>query len=303
MLTGENVNVHVLGMLVRRQDAHPDHEAFFIEAEREGDLLNTGDQSVPKPRITQTEIENRRNPLFWNDDDVVFPPLLFAAIDVVDKRKDVVVFVSYFIGFGSRAVEAASKSVLRVGLLPNALLLAANHLRNPVRHDHRWLQGLQAGVLLPAVKVRAMGANGRHDRLTPAKVLGAEPKWLKDRKHWANLVGDNEVVYEDHAVVVFHDPEDEEHESERIAGEIRLTLLAKKEGVESLMDLGVADEELSAAILHGIQQAALRLGLERKGFEVRAHVYPPLQRRPELAFKIRAGKPPKKSAAPAQLRP
>jgi hypothetical protein len=144
-----------------------------------------------------------------------------------------------------------------------------------------------------------MSADGKHNRLTPAKVLGAEPRWLKDHKHWASLVGDNEVVYEDHHVVVFHDPVDEEHETERSAGETRLTLLAKKDGVESLMDMGVADEELSAAILHGIQQAALRLGLERKGFEVRAHVYPPLQHRPELAFKIRSGKPPKKSTPSA----
>jgi hypothetical protein len=132
--------------------------------------------------------------------------------------------------------------------------------------------------------------------LTPADVLGAEPQWLKDPKEWEKLVADNEVVYEDRHVVVFYDPVDEEHESQRIAGEVRLTLLSKKEGVDSLMDLGVADETLNAAILHGIQQAAFRLGLEKKGFEVRAHVYPPLQHRPELAFKIRAGKPPKPTA-------
>ena len=125
------------------------------------------------------------------------------------------------------------------------------------------------------------------------------PNWPKEPKEWEHLVGDNEVVYEDRHVVVFHDPVDEEHESERVAGEIRLTLLSKKDGVDSLMDLGVADETLNAAILHGIQQAALRLGLQKKGFEVRAHVYPPLQHRPELAFKIRAGKPPKKPANPA----
>ena len=133
--------------------------------------------------------------------------------------------------------------------------------------------------------------------ITPADVLGAEPRWPKDAKAWENLVGDSEIVYDDKHVVVFHDPVDEEHESERVTGEIRLTLLSKKEGVDSLMDLGVADEALNAAILHGIQQAAYRLGLEKKGFEVRAHVYPPLQRRPELAFKIRAGKPPKASPA------
>ena len=134
-------------------------------------------------------------------------------------------------------------------------------------------------------------------RKTPVTVLGAQPDWPKEPKPWDHLVGDNEIVYEDTHVCVFHDPEDDEHESERVPGEIRLTLISKKEGVESLMDLGVADETLNAAILHGIQQAAFRLGLEKKGFEVRAHVYPPLQHRPELAFKIRAGKPPKKSAA------
>ena len=137
----------------------------------------------------------------------------------------------------------------------------------------------------------------RKRAITPADVLGEEPAWPKEPKDWEKLVGDNEIVYEDKHVVVFHDPVDEEHESERVAGEIRLTLLSKKEGVESLMDLSVADETVNAAILHGIQQAAYRLGLEKKGFEVRAHVYPPLQHRPEVAFKIRAGKPPKKSAA------
>ncbi|MGC1380042.1 MAG: hypothetical protein WA814_03325 [Candidatus Baltobacteraceae bacterium] len=138
-----------------------------------------------------------------------------------------------------------------------------------------------------------MAAESARKTLTAAKLLGAGPKWSKEPKHWEKVVGSNEVVYEDRHVVVFHDPEDEEQESQRDAGEIRLTLLCKKEGVESLMDLGVADETLNAAILYGIQQAALHLGLEKKGFEVRAHVYPPLQHRPELAFKIRSGKPPK----------
>jgi len=146
---------------------------------------------------------------------------------------------------------------------------------------------------LHALKLAAMAA-AKHRYVTPADVLGAEPQWPKEPKEWEKLVGGNEVVYEDHHVVVFHDPVDEEHESVRESGEIRLTLLAKKEGVDSLMHLGVADEGLNAAILHGLQQAAFRLGLEKKGFEVRAHVYPPLQHRPELAFKIRAGKPPKK---------
>jgi hypothetical protein len=139
-----------------------------------------------------------------------------------------------------------------------------------------------------------MCADHKKKAVTPVDVLGVYPKWSKDPKEWERIVGDNDVVYEDHHVVVFHDPVDEEHESERVPGEIRLTLLSKKDGVATLMDIGVADETLNAAILHGIQQAALSLGLEKKGFEVRAHFYPPLQHRPGLAFRIRAGKPPKK---------
>jgi hypothetical protein len=137
--------------------------------------------------------------------------------------------------------------------------------------------------------------SGARDRknLTPADLLGAKPQWSKEPKRWDHLVTGNDIVYEDGHVVVFHDPVDEEHESARVPGELRLTLLSKKEGVDSLMALGVADETLNAAILNGIQQAALHLGLEKMGFEVRAHVYPPLQHRPELAFKIRAGKAPK----------
>jgi hypothetical protein len=138
-----------------------------------------------------------------------------------------------------------------------------------------------------------MGADRVKNRVAAGEVLGAPPQWTKERRAWVAIVGNNEVVYEDHYVVVFHDPVDEEHESARVIGELRLTLLSKKDGVDSLMDLSVADEDLSAAILHGIQQAALRLGLQHEGFEVRAHVYPPLQSRPELAFKIRSGKPPK----------
>ncbi len=144
-----------------------------------------------------------------------------------------------------------------------------------------------------------MPADRKKKVITPADVLGVEPQWPKDPKEWAKLLGDNEVVYEDRHVVVFHDPIDEEHESQRVPGEIRLTLLSKKTDVHTLMDLGVADETLNAAILHGIQQAAYRLGLEKKGFEVRAHIYPPLQHRPEVAIKIRAGKPPTKGDAAA----
>ena len=129
--------------------------------------------------------------------------------------------------------------------------------------------------------------------ITPSDLLAGPPSWPKEEKSWDKIVGDNEIIYEDAQVVVFHDPVDEQHEAERVPGEVRATLITKKH-MHSLMDLSVADERLNAAILHGIQQAAYRLGLEKKGFEVRAHVHPPFQSRPEIAFKIRSGKPPKK---------
>ncbi len=145
--------------------------------------------------------------------------------------------------------------------------------------------------------MRTVSADPKKKSLAPADVLGANPKWPSDAKDWEQLVAGNEIVYEDRHVVVFHDPVDEAHESARVPGEVRLTLLVKKQRAQTLMDLGVADETLSAAILNGVQQAALRLNLEQKGFEVRAHVYPPLQRRPVVTFKIRSGKPPKRGGA------
>jgi hypothetical protein len=129
-------------------------------------------------------------------------------------------------------------------------------------------------------------------KITPADVLSGEPNWPKEQRHWEKVVAENEVVFEDKHVVVFHDPVDEEHETSRVPGEIRCTLIVKEDANQSLMDLGITDENLNAHILHGIQQAAYALGLEKKGFEVRSHVYPPLQHRPELTFKLRSGKPP-----------
>jgi hypothetical protein len=138
-----------------------------------------------------------------------------------------------------------------------------------------------------------MATEHHKEKITPADVLSGEPAWPKDERDWEKVVGDSEIVFQDKHVVVFHDPIDEEHEEARVPGEIRCTLVVK-EHMHSLLDLGITDENLNARILHGIQQAAYELGLEKKGFEVRAHVYPPLQHRPELTFKIRAGKPPKK---------
>jgi diadenosine tetraphosphate (Ap4A) HIT family hydrolase len=123
-------------------------------------------------------------------------------------------------------------------------------------------------------------------------------QWPKKAIDWQEAVRDAEIVYEDHHVVAFHEIEDDPLESPREPGELRITLMPKRH-VQSLADLGVADEELNAALLFGIQQVAYRLNLQNKGFEVRAHVLPPYQHRPGLVYKIRTGKPPKKSDAAA----
>ena len=122
--------------------------------------------------------------------------------------------------------------------------------------------------------------------------------WPKKPKDWKKLVEGEEVIYEDDHVIAFHDPEDVEHESARVPGEIRVTVLPKR-FIPSLMELGVADEALNAQMLHAIQQVAYRLGLQDKGFEVRSHVLPPYQSRPGYALHIRSGKPPKKGDSAA----
>jgi hypothetical protein len=141
-------------------------------------------------------------------------------------------------------------------------------------------------------------AQPKKSKIAPVDVLSGTPDWPKEQRNWEKVVGDNQIVFQDKHVVVFHDPVDEQDESQRVPGEVRCTLIVKDD-VHSLMDLGITDESLNAHVLHGIQQAAYALGLEKKGFEVRSHVYPPLQHRPELTFKIRAGKPPKKGDAAA----
>jgi diadenosine tetraphosphate (Ap4A) HIT family hydrolase len=119
-------------------------------------------------------------------------------------------------------------------------------------------------------------------------------QWPKKAVDWEEAVRGAEIVYEDHHVVAFHETEDDPQESAREAGEVRITLMPKRH-VQSLADLSVADEELNAALLFGIQQVAYKLDLQNKGFEVRAHVLPPYQHRPGLVYKIRSGKPPKKT--------
>ena len=206
------MNVDVLGMLVRRQHAHTDHEALLVEAQRERDLLDSRDQPVPDLCVAEPEIEDRRNPLLRNDDDVDLPPLLFALIDVVAKRENVVVLVDDLVGLRSRAVEPAAKSVVGIGLLPRPLLRARKSSLKSI-WPCRVFPACQAGVLLQPVKRSAHERGPEEESADGGRRSGRQPIWPKEPKEWEKLVDDNEVVYEDRHVVVFHDPEDEEHES------------------------------------------------------------------------------------------
>jgi hypothetical protein len=137
----------------------------------------------------------------------------------------------------------------------------------------------------------------KHDRVQITDLLpGDKLEWPKPLHHGdpVDIDDGDPIVYEDEFVIAYLENDDDPQEHPRVAGEIRVTLTPKRH-VPSLMDLGVADAELSTAILNGIQQVAYKLDLTHKGFEVRAHVLPPLQHRPQLAFKIRSGKPPKSS--------
>ena len=136
----------------------------------------------------------------------------------------------------------------------------------------------------------------KHGKVHVSDMVGKTPiAWPKKAEDWEEAIKGAEVIYEDHAVVAFHEIEDDPQESPRDPDELRITVMPKKH-VRSLLDLSAADEALNAAMLFGIQQVAYKLGLQKKGFEVRAHVLPPYQRRPGLVYKIRAGKPPQKNS-------
>ncbi len=134
----------------------------------------------------------------------------------------------------------------------------------------------------------------KHEVALVDVMLGGPIAWPKKAQPWKDAIGDAEIVYEDDDVVAFHEREPDPAESPQVPGEIRVLVLSKWQ-IPSLLHLGQADHHVNAAMLHGIQQVALRLGLNVKGFEVRMKVMPPLQHRPQLAFEIRSGKPPVKS--------
>jgi hypothetical protein len=96
-----------------------------------------------------------------------------------------------------------------------------------------------------------------------------------------------EIVYEDEHVVAFHEVDPDDGATHKWA--VRVTI-APKHHRSTLLDLGIQDQQLTAALLNGVQQAALKLGLHETGFELFAGVLPPFQRNAYLTFHIRAGK-------------
>jgi len=104
-----------------------------------------------------------------------------------------------------------------------------------------------------------------------------------------------EVVYEDDYVVAFHEVDDPT-EQQMHKWDVRVTVAPKRHR-STLLDLGVGDEALTAALLNGVQQAALKLRLYETGFEVFAGVLPPFQRNAYLTLRIRAGKQSKEPQA------
>jgi hypothetical protein len=99
--------------------------------------------------------------------------------------------------------------------------------------------------------------------------------------------GGVEICYEDDDVIAFHELDHDSHDVHK--WDVRVTV-APKRHVTTLLDLGIGDEKLTAALLNGVQQAALRLKLYETGFEVFAGVLPPFQEHGFLTFKIRSGK-------------
>lgn len=99
---------------------------------------------------------------------------------------------------------------------------------------------------------------------------------------------DARVVFEDAQVIVF-EVDDDEREGPAESGERRISVVPKKP-LESLLDVGVAEAQLSAHLLFALQEAAFKLKLHQTGFEVRCNVLPPYQRRPRFSLQIRTGR-------------
>jgi hypothetical protein len=98
------------------------------------------------------------------------------------------------------------------------------------------------------------------------------------------------VVFEDEHVVAFERDNDDDRERGTADTERRITIAPKKR-IESFLDIGIAEGELSAHLLFALQQVAYKLDLHKSGFEVRFNVLPPYQRRPHFSLQLRCGDP------------
>jgi hypothetical protein len=132
------------------------------------------------------------------------------------------------------------------------------------------------------------------DRVPVAEILRGRPiVWPKPDSHFdimKHIARSNAVVVFENEHVIAFEIDDDEREDAIGATERRITIAPKKP-VQSILELGIADTELSAHLLFAVQQVAYKLNLHRSGFEVRFNVLPPYQRRPHLSLRIRTGVP------------
>jgi hypothetical protein len=140
--------------------------------------------------------------------------------------------------------------------------------------------------------------NKAHETVSITELMRGRPiTWPKPDPHFdvmKHIAAAGAVVVFEDGHVVAYEIDDDERESARKPGERRITIAPKKP-VQSLLDIGIADAQLSAHLLFALQQVAYKLNLHRTGFEVRFNVLPPYQRRPHLSLHIRTGDPQKSS--------
>jgi hypothetical protein len=126
-------------------------------------------------------------------------------------------------------------------------------------------------------------------------VCGRPIEWPKPDSHFDVMKHIEKsgavVVFEDEHVVAY-EIDDDDREEDIKPGERRISIAPRKP-VQSLLDIGVADAQLSAHLLFALQQVAYKLNLHKTGFEVRMNVLPPYQRHPHLSLHIRTGDPKK----------
>jgi hypothetical protein len=121
-------------------------------------------------------------------------------------------------------------------------------------------------------------------------LLGQEPNYVKDQppQKFRSAHKDS-IIYEDEHVIAIQENDTEHSDGSDIATWERRVILAPKNHIESLLDLDVDDGRTAVHLLRGIQKVALKLGLEKHGFEIAIDVLPPRQHANLLKIKIRSG--------------